>query len=178
MFSIKHLWPCSKSKFNLKADRVNLVAPSIIVLLSVCLIYPMSGRYSTNLDRKSWPGSEIQMYYYCCPCYVSKFVLTSKTGLATELRLETAYRSTYEINLDVLLNSNSVSTQTKFCFNQTEFFKVSEIIVNNDMISSYAFFLGSKVQSSTAWSRRSTQLCNPYPSTSISSSTISLWLAA
>ena len=36
-----------------------------LVLLSVCLIYPMSGRYSTNWDRKGWPGSEIQMYYSC-----------------------------------------------------------------------------------------------------------------
>ena len=23
----------------------------------------MSGRYSTNWDRKGWPGSEIQIYY-------------------------------------------------------------------------------------------------------------------
>jgi len=48
---------------NLKSDRVNLVAR--LVLLSVCFIYPMSGRYSTNWDRKGWPGSEIQMYYGC-----------------------------------------------------------------------------------------------------------------
>ena len=34
-----------------------------LVLLSVCFIYPMSGRYSTIWDRKGWPGSEIQMYY-------------------------------------------------------------------------------------------------------------------
>ena len=39
-----------------------------LVLLSVCFIYPMSGRYSTNWDRKGWPGSEIQMYYGC-PCF-------------------------------------------------------------------------------------------------------------
>ena len=32
-----------------------------LVLLSVCFIYPMSGRYSKNWDRKGWPGSEIQM---------------------------------------------------------------------------------------------------------------------
>jgi len=36
-----------------------------LVLLSVCLICPMSGRYSANWDRKGWPGSEIQMYYSC-----------------------------------------------------------------------------------------------------------------
>ena len=54
------IWPFSKSKFNLKSDRVNLVAPAST---SVCFIYPMSGRYSTNWDRKGWPGSEIQMYY-------------------------------------------------------------------------------------------------------------------
>ena len=59
-----HPWPVGKSKFNLKSDRVNLVAPAL-VLLSVCFIYPMSGRYSTNWDRKGWPGSEIQMYYGC-----------------------------------------------------------------------------------------------------------------
>ena len=33
--------------------------------LSVYFIYPMSGRYSSNWDRKGWPGSEIQMYYGC-----------------------------------------------------------------------------------------------------------------
>ena len=62
---LTHPWPFSKSKFNLKSDRVNLVAPAShgLVLLSVCLIYPMSGRYSTNWDRKGWPGSEIQMYH-------------------------------------------------------------------------------------------------------------------
>ena len=36
-----------------------------LFLLSVCFIYPMSGRYSKNWDRKGWPGSEIQMYYGC-----------------------------------------------------------------------------------------------------------------
>ena len=33
---IKHLWPFSKSKFNLKSDRVNLVAPAIPI---ECLLY-------------------------------------------------------------------------------------------------------------------------------------------
>ena len=51
-----HPWPSSKSKFNLKSDRVNLVAPA-------SPIYPISRRYSTNWDRKGWPGSEIQSYY-------------------------------------------------------------------------------------------------------------------
>ena len=46
-----HLWPLSKSK------------------VSVCFMHPMSGRYSTNWDRKGWAGSEIQMYYGC-PCFV------------------------------------------------------------------------------------------------------------
>ena len=49
---VTHLWPFSKSKFNL--------APSTLlhrlVILSVFFIYPMSGRYSTNWDRKGWPG--------------------------------------------------------------------------------------------------------------------------
>ena len=31
-----HLWPCSKSKFNPKSDRVNLVAPAIPI---ECLLY-------------------------------------------------------------------------------------------------------------------------------------------
>ena len=55
-FQRTHLWPFSKSKFNLKSDRVNLVA----------LASPVHrARYSTNWDRKGWPGSEIQMYYGC-----------------------------------------------------------------------------------------------------------------
>ena len=31
----------------------------LVVLLSVCFIYPLSGRYSTNLDQKglTWPGN-------------------------------------------------------------------------------------------------------------------------
>ena len=33
-----------------------------LVLLSVCFIYPMSGRYSTIWNRKGWPGSDIQMF--------------------------------------------------------------------------------------------------------------------
>ena len=59
---ITHLLPLTKSKFNLKSDRVNR-----LVLLSVCFINTMSRRYSTNWDRKGWPGSEIQMYNGC-PC--------------------------------------------------------------------------------------------------------------
>ena len=46
-----------------------------IVLLSVCLIYPMSGRYSSHWERKGWPGSEeIQMYYDClCDRQIKSF---------------------------------------------------------------------------------------------------------
>ena len=33
-----------------------------LVLLSVCFINPMLGRYSTNWDWKGWPGLEIQIY--------------------------------------------------------------------------------------------------------------------
>ena len=55
----------SKCKFYLKSDHVNLLHR--LALLSVCFIYPMSGRYSTIRDQKGWPGSEIQMYYGC-PC--------------------------------------------------------------------------------------------------------------
>ena len=56
-------WPFSKKKINLKSDRVNLVAPAspIECLLSL----PNVRRYSTNWDRKGWPGSEIQIYYGC-----------------------------------------------------------------------------------------------------------------
>jgi len=50
-----HLWSFSKSKFNLKSDRVNLVAQRL-VLLSVCFIYPMSGRYKLGLKRLTCLG--------------------------------------------------------------------------------------------------------------------------
>ena len=60
---VTHPWTFSKSKFNLKSDCINLVVPASPI--SVCFIYPMSGRYSTNWDRKGWPGSEIQMHYDC-----------------------------------------------------------------------------------------------------------------
>ena len=33
---VTHLWPCSKSKLNLKSDRVNLVAPASPI---ECLLY-------------------------------------------------------------------------------------------------------------------------------------------
>jgi len=56
-----HLCPFSKSKFNLKSDRVNLVAPASPI---ECLIY-LPNVQCTNLDRKGWPGSEIQIYYVC-----------------------------------------------------------------------------------------------------------------
>jgi len=36
-----------------------------LFLLSVCFIYLMLGRYSTNWDRKCWPSSEIQMCFGC-----------------------------------------------------------------------------------------------------------------
>ena len=58
-----HLWPFSKSKFNLKSDRVIRVAPASPIEGLPYL--PMSGRNSTNWDWKGWPGSEIQMYYSC-----------------------------------------------------------------------------------------------------------------
>ena len=47
---------------------VGLTASTLLhqlVILSVCFIYPMSGPYSTNWDRKRWPGSKVQMYYSC-----------------------------------------------------------------------------------------------------------------
>jgi len=49
--------------WSIKSDRVNLVA----------LANPVHRvRYSTNWDRKGWPGSEIQIYYGCpCNCYCS-----------------------------------------------------------------------------------------------------------
>ena len=34
----------------------------------------MSGRYSTNWDRKGWPGLEIQMYYDCPCIFLSIFL--------------------------------------------------------------------------------------------------------
>ena len=56
----KHLWPFSKSKFNLKSDCVNLVAPASPI---ECLLYlPNVRAIQYKVDRKVWPGSEIQMY--------------------------------------------------------------------------------------------------------------------
>ena len=65
-------WPFSKSKFNLKSDRVNLVAPanSIELAGAIWFIYLMSRQYSTKWDRKGWPDSEIQMFYGCPPVHV------------------------------------------------------------------------------------------------------------
>ena len=51
-------WPFSKSKFNLKSDRVNLVAPASPI--SVCFIYPMSGRYSTAETGKVDPARKFK----------------------------------------------------------------------------------------------------------------------
>ena len=71
--TLTQLWPFSKSKFNLKSGRVNLVSPASPF---ECLLYlptrPTSGRYSTKWERKGWPGSEIQMYYDC-PCPVPHY---------------------------------------------------------------------------------------------------------
>ena len=56
---LTHLWPFSKSKFNLKSVRVNLVAP---VSPIKCLPYlPNVRAIRYKLDRKGLPGSEIQM---------------------------------------------------------------------------------------------------------------------
>ena len=58
---ITHPWPFSKSKFNLKSDRVNFTAPAIPI---ECLLHlPNDRAIQYKLGRKSWPGSEIQMYY-------------------------------------------------------------------------------------------------------------------
>ena len=62
-----HLCPFSKSKFNLY-EASSLTASTLLhrlVLFIVCFITSMSVGYSTNLDRKGWPGSEIKMYYGC-----------------------------------------------------------------------------------------------------------------
>ena len=53
-----HLWPFSKSKSNLKSDRVNLVAPAI-----ECLLYLPDVRGIQY--KQGWPGPKIQMYYGC-----------------------------------------------------------------------------------------------------------------
>ena len=58
-----HLWVKVNSTWSLTASTLL----HRLVLLSVCFIYPMYGRCSTNWDRKGLPGSEIQMYYGC-PC--------------------------------------------------------------------------------------------------------------
>ena len=56
-----HPWPFSKSKFNQKSDRVNLVAPASPI---ECLLYFPNVR-AIHWDRKGWPASEIQMYNSC-----------------------------------------------------------------------------------------------------------------
>ncbi len=56
-----HPWP--SSKFNLKFDSVNLVAPASPI---ECLLYlPNVWAIQYKLGRKGWPGSEIQIYYGC-----------------------------------------------------------------------------------------------------------------
>ena len=55
-------------------ETLSLTASTLLhrlVLLIVCFINPMSVRYSTNWDRKGWPGSEIKMYYgWPCTMYI------------------------------------------------------------------------------------------------------------
>ena len=54
-----HLWLFSKSKFNLKSDRVNLVAPASPI---ECLLYlPNVRAIQYKLGPEGWPGPEIQM---------------------------------------------------------------------------------------------------------------------
>ena len=60
-----HLWPFSKSKFNLKSDRVNLVAPASPI---ECLLYlPNVRAMQYKLGPERFTRPEIQMYYGC-PC--------------------------------------------------------------------------------------------------------------
>ena len=71
-----HPWRFSKSKFNLKSDRVNLVAPARPI---ECLLYlPNVRAIQYTLGRKGWHGSEIQMYYSCpwrgCSKYKKSYV--------------------------------------------------------------------------------------------------------
>ena len=57
-------------------------------MINACFVYPMSGRYSTNWDRKGWPGSEIQMYYGC------PWIIKKRDGtLATNSDLKNVYTS-------------------------------------------------------------------------------------
>jgi len=67
-----------KVNSTLKSNRVNLVA-SAIVLLSVFFIYPMSGRYSTNWDRK---GDPARIFKFITTARV--FVKFKKTKFYTE----------------------------------------------------------------------------------------------
>ena len=53
---LTHPWPSSKSKFNLKSDRLNLLWHQL-VLLNVCFIYPMSGRFKLGPKRLTRPGN-------------------------------------------------------------------------------------------------------------------------
>ena len=64
----------NSTKWSITSDRFNLVAPASPV---------HRARYSTNWDRKDWPGSEIQMYYGCPWHYL---LLNSKQGSTTICR--------------------------------------------------------------------------------------------
>ena len=72
-FRFTHPWPFSKSKFNLKSDCVNLVAPASSI---ECLRYlPNVRSILYKLGPENWPGSEIQMYYgcpwiFCCRIFI------------------------------------------------------------------------------------------------------------
>ena len=95
VLSVTHLWPFSKSKFNLKSDQ-------LLVLFGVCFIYPMSRRYSTNWDRKNWPGSEIQMYYGCPCCLFIFMILSNKpVTLFAQIIKKTIDRYIYGIILNL-----------------------------------------------------------------------------
>ena len=52
-----HLWPSSKSKFNLKSDRVNLVAPASSIEYLLYLPYVWVKQYKLGLDRLTRLGN-------------------------------------------------------------------------------------------------------------------------
>ena len=57
----------------------------------------MSGRYSTNWDRKGWPGLKIQLYYGC-PCIMrstGSFPCCGLIQVVTNTRIDTELKGLY-----------------------------------------------------------------------------------
>ena len=95
-----HPWPFSKSKFNLKSDRVNLVAPASPI---ECLLYLPNVRaiqYKLGPERLTWFGNSnvLRLPLYLMKCKIdSNYNLEmKKTGFFRSLALKFLW---YELKL-------------------------------------------------------------------------------